>query len=224
MADAVATTPIKFFEHPEYIAKKDNWIFYNDFYVGDQSKLRETQYLIPHEFEVGLNTDAIKIRHQREQRTFYINRIEQIVSRYVSILFKEDPQFDEKCLELLDGDVKKIVSVSGKDFTSFLKEEVAVNYFVFGKPIVYTDAPAVVVQNKEQEQQLGLAPKFCLINPLAFKDWQLAEKGGFELARFEYELIEKRSNLDQQPKQVTYCKVLSFVTGNLMLIKMRVGN
>lgn len=201
---------VKFYDHPEYKSNKDDWIFYNDFYTGNQNKLREVQYLIPHEFELGENTDAVKIRRLREQRSFYINRIEQIVSRYVSIVFKKDPQLDDVALALLDKDLKTIVSTSGKDFISFLKEEIAVNYFVYGKPIVYTDSYAVKAPNAEVEKQLGLSPKFCVINPLDFKDWQHSIKGTFELARFEYKLIEPRANLTDEAKEETYCKVLIF--------------
>lgn len=205
---------MKFYEHPEYIENKNFWELYEDLYQGEHAQLTKSGVLWMHELEAADLPESRMIRARREQRTRYINRYEPIVSRYVSMVFRNDPVMDEKVLALF-GDNKDLpVTDEGKSFIAFLKSEIAPDYFNFGNAIAVTDSWNIPVRNLEEQQKLGIRPMFESLCPLEVKDWEYdALTGGFKWARYEYDLIEPRGSAGEEPKKVKYSKVYSFDNG-----------
>lgn len=200
---------IKFYEHPEYKEYSADWKLYRDLYEGDRSALRQGTILWYHDFERNnQNVDAQRLRASREERTRYVNRMETIVSRYVSLVFKESPAKDQGVIDLFDDNIHA-VTAEGESLDNFLKNCVATNYFLFGKVGVRTDSFAVEVANREQEQAAGQRPFWEEIEPLDLKDWQYLPNGkGLQFVRYEYVQVEARQSATEKPQEVLYTELL----------------
>lgn len=217
---------IEFFEHPEYSEHKSDWTLYEILYEGDQDCLKSSQYLWPHELEatdIATPTGApdrptldlkpgTRIRLIREQRSTYTNEIEPVISRWQSVFFKKDPDTSE--VEELFGENVNDVTGEGESLNTFIKQSVLANRLIYGRPIIFTDAGMEQAVSLQDQRVKGLRPFFRIINPLEMKDWQMilagTRKGQFEAARFEYEVIEPRTSMRQQPRTTIYSKELLF--------------
>lgn len=197
---------IELYEHPEYKAKVEDWIRYRDLYEGNRKVLKSFAYLVPHMFEISDGRkDGSKLRSVRESLTVYRNRIEPIVSRWVSTLFKSDPVLDDQVVELfsLAGE-EQPVSEAQEKFSTFFKDKVARDYFLYGKACVVVDSLAIKPQNAAQELLLKNKPFFRVISPIALKDWQGEGIKGLTEARYEYYQVEPRASLQEKPTENLY--------------------
>ena len=211
------TDKIEFFEHPDYTANQSDWHTYQDLYDANHDVLVGDKYLIKHELECINSTDSNKIRAIRQARTRYTNLLEPIISRYTSIFFKEDPELDAATDALFGDDINDVTG-TGKHLFSFLKDDVLKHLLLFGRPIVLTDAPPTVAISRADQVERKLTPTFEILHPLAVKDWEVEtdgpRRGQFKQIRYEYEVIEPRMSLREQPKVCLYTKVFSFYDGS----------
>lgn len=216
----------KFFEHPEYLEKREDWLLYKLLYEGCQAPLKAPQYLWPTELETTsrIAGDAapgaafietppsVRIRALREQRAVYDNEIEPIISRWQSIFFKEEPKLDKEVEELFGDDIKDVTG-EGKSLNTFIKDDVLAARLLYGKPIILTDAPAQAPTNGGTSGS-EFRPYFSIINPLAFMDWEFSSDGSYKnelkFCRDEYCKVDSRTSPQEAPVIGRYTRELIF--------------
>lgn len=201
-----------FYEHPYYRERSPFFRLYRDLYEGVHATLISPTYLFLHELEDGDTEAAKKLRRIRAQRTRYTNMMEPLVSRYVSLFFKEEPELDDATKSLF-GDGITDVTGTGKSFSNFIKEDIAINSILYGRPIVLTDTYGDEFKSLAEQQAAGARPFFEIIHPLDLKDWELDKYGGFKFARWEYTIIDPRTGANEPPKRGVYSRVLEKVPG-----------
>lgn len=202
---------VEFFIHPDYEARADEWITARDLYEGKHSVLRSPRYLWPHELETMQSPDAARIRAIREMRSRYLNLIEPVVSRYVSLFFKEEPVISPEVADMFGAEINDVTG-TGKSLVSFLKDEVAEALLLYGRPIILTDAPAAQARTLAEERAQGLRPIFRVLPALDCKDWE-ADAQGFKFLRYEYQEVKPRESAAEKPELITYSKVFTFREG-----------
>lgn len=202
---------IKFYEHPEYVEKAEEWVTIRDLYEGKHKVLRSPRYLWPHELETIESPDSARLRGIREMRSRYLNLIEPIISRYVSLFFREEPVISPEVAEMF-GDEINDVTGTGKSLISFLKDEVTEALLLYGRPIILTDAPSVAARTLAEQRALGLRPIFRVLPALDVKDWE-ADSKGFKFLRYEYQETAPRESATEEPELITYSKVFTFREG-----------
>lgn len=201
---------IKLYEHPDYEELSKHWEVYRVLYEADRRELVKSEYLWPHELEaIQGNEDSVKIRNIRVRRSQYTNWLEPILSRYTSLFFKEPPDVSE--VEELFGDYIKDVDGRGNSLEQFIKAHVTKAYLLYGRPIILTDGFNLPAKTAAEEKALGKRPFWELLDALSVKDWQIEEldpalRGKFAALRWEYDLINPRVDLKQEPETVTRSK------------------
>lgn len=225
---------IEFYEHPEYLAKKDLWQTCRDLYEGKHEVVTQAKYLPLHELETSNEPFKVEerpdgttvpsaitvgqfLRKTRCQRTQYDNYTEPVVSTFISLIFKSEITPDEQIKSLFEEELSDIDG-SGQSLEDFIKGSLAIAYFRDGQPILYVDAPKAGFVNKTEEKAAGFRPYFEILDVLSVKDWQIQDegpaRGEYEILRWEYCSIDKRTSLNQQPTTSEYTKVISIVEGN----------
>lgn len=216
---------VKFYEHPYYEEKKLLWETVRDLYQGNPKVLKNVKYLWPHELEYSSPTievpqaraaniaDADRIRGIREMRTVYSNELEPVVSRYMSIFFREEPEVDKATEDLFGDDIHDVTG-NGRSLMTFIKEDVFSARVLYGRPMILTDAPPDELKN--QAQQKLMRPVFELLHPLSVKDWEMERmnalhKGEFKWLAHDYELIAPRSGATDSPNCIGYVREMKFV-------------
>ncbi len=197
---------VSFSQHPEYVLKKPKWEMYRDLYEGDHDTLVQARYLAMHELERTGTPEASLKRVTREERSQYTEILESVVSRYVSLFFKKDP--DTSQVDDLFGEYKNDVDGKGRNLVSFLKEKVLLNLFLYGKPIVLVEGPPRPKEGlsvKEQKDQ-KLRPYFCSICPMEMPDWSMNDKGDLSFFRTEEWRLEPRTDPGEKPVLRKYSK------------------
>lgn len=211
---------VKFFEHPTYASNKDAWEKYSDLFNGDHDILTDEKYLWPHEFEKNLQKEGSSIRAIRERRSRYINWIRPILQRYVSLLFKNEPDFSAVMRVFEKGGRDEFTNVDGEgtDFPTFIKNKIALNYFLYGRAVVLTDSLPIQARNAAEERALGQRPFFELLPALDVKDWDIAGKdsarrGDLNWLRSEYTLLEPRESATEAPERYKYSRIYALDGG-----------
>lgn len=211
---------VDFYDHPEYTEKYPDWVKYRDLFDGYHRVLTASQgYLWPHELEFSTRrvseheslTVGEKLRGLRARRSRYLNLMEPIISTYTGLLFNGGIAFDKEVQALLGDDIEDIDG-QGTSFENFIKDNVSKPYFLYGKPTIFVDAPANEATSLLEQQQLGFRPYMEVLSPLTIKDWQL-NKSGYTSIRYEYELLNIRENLREEPRLILYCKELTQEAG-----------
>ena len=197
---------VELHEHPLYPGLAKKWQVYHDLYDGDHGVLRGMAYLWPHELETGATEDARRIRKIREDRSQYFNLIEPVVSRFVSLFFRDEPTYDQSVIDLF-GDAFDDVDGEGQSLTTFVKEEVMTALLLYGRPIILTDSYNYELQNLAQQKELKARPYWEVLDPLCVKDWQRKQSGGYEFLRFEYDLVAPRKSALDKPEMGRYSKI-----------------
>lgn len=204
-------TDVEFHEHPEYTARQWDWRKYQDLYEGDHATIVGNEaYFWYHPIEYHPEQGKL-VRSIRAQLSRYLNLIEPAVSVWSGIFFKEDPKIDE--VKDLFADAINDVDGDGTDLISFIKNEIFVPFVRDGRPIVLTDAFSFTGTTKADERASGHRAFFEVLNVLSVKDWELetkdpARKGKLNFLRYEYDVIESRTDPTQKPAISTYSKVL----------------
>ena len=193
-------------KHPQFTELSEEWQQYHDFNEGKKKVLNQKKYLIEHQIEIRGGADGILLRDIREKRTEYTNYIEPVISSYLSLFFKEAPNLEE-VLDIFEESELKNIDGNNKSLHTFIREDLATNYLLYGKPIVYIDAPAINAKTQAEAKALGLRPYMQIINPLNAPDWQIGVNG-YDKFRFEYLVDEPRASLEEELKQVKYSKAL----------------
>ena len=202
----------KFSTHPDYDVKRDDWQTYQALHQGRHDTLSSANYLWRHEFEENLAKGGGKLRQIREQRTRYVNLITPIVNSFVALIFKTDPDLEE-VRKVLDEEEIADFDGNGTNLINFLRNEVAFNYFLYGKPIVQVDTMPMKANSRGEEIAAGLRPFADIWSPLDLKDWQIEtidpkRKGKYNAMRFEYTIIEDRGGLMEAPVQRRYSTII----------------
>ena len=203
---------VNFYENPEYAVELPDWIKYRDLFEGKHGTLIGFNYLWAHELEHSTRrvseheniTVGEKLRNLRAKRSRYLNMMEPVVSTFVGLLYNGGITLDKETVALL-GDEINDIDGNGTNLENFIKDNISRNYFLYGKPIVYVDAPANDAASLNEQQQMGYRPYMEVLNPIEVKDWQ-TDKAGYNLFRYEYELLGVRASLQDEPSLIKYCK------------------
>lgn len=158
--------PIKFYEHPEFVAGKPKWEMYKDCFEGDQETLRQDKYLVRFVLETG--TEGTKALEQRLKRTFYTNLTKRIVLAWKGFLFKKDPIFEGNNFEdIFSEEEQADIDGEGTSLDDFIKNEIGCTYLVYGKPYTVVDS----------DPENPIRPFGEVLTPLDVIDWQRVESG-----------------------------------------------
>ena len=202
---------MKLFKHFEYNENVADWRILNDLYRGKHDILVSPAYLIPHAMESVLNNiPSQKIWASRQNRTRYLNIFKLMVSLWTSIFFKKDPRLDEETRALFDSlNCEADIDGKGSSFIAFIKNKIAKDYFIFGKPIVLTDSALYPsgLDSYGKEKEIGLRPFLKSISPLDFVDWDIESLdpkrvGKYNFLRHEYQKQLPRLNEREEPSLV----------------------
>lgn len=186
---------IKFYEHPEYTKKKENWKKWHDLYQGDHATLvSDINYLWPHTIE---ETNP-KLFESRKRRTRYLEIPEIVISLWTSFFYRNAPEPSKDAL-----DEKKLLSFledtdkSGTKFPAFAMKMTEV-FLEAGKVGILVEAPS---------EGANLEPYAFVVHPLEIKDWQEESKdpariGKLNMLRREYKTVLPRESLQSEPKEV----------------------
>lgn len=215
---------VKFFEHPDYQARRDKWETYRDLFEGDHATLASVKYLWPHELEgsiqeAGRSPDGTpwtvgqKLRQLRVQRSRYLNLFEPIISNWVSLAFSRPIQIPSEVVNMLGEDELNDIDGKGNSLENFIKTVLAPAYFRDGRPILFADSPGGDFQNLAEQQAAGFRPYLELLDVLDVKDWQVNKQGAIEFLRHEYKAIAPRLSPTEEPVEKEYCRVLSAIDG-----------
>ena len=229
---------ITFHLHPHFLANEDKWRTYRDLYEGEHSVLVGTKYLWPHELEsseqpAGVNivtgkawTVGEKLRTIRSMRSQYLGLFETLISNYVSLAFMRPMDIDASVKSLFTDAGMADVDGEGNSFEDFIKGPLATAYFRDGQPILQTDTPDGDHRTLAEQRAAGFRPFWQVLDVLEVLDWQRAQSGvnvgNYELFRYEFELIDPRTSLEDGVAVTKYTKVYSLREGayEVMLYKL----
>lgn len=188
------------YNHIDYDKLSKDWTVHKDLFEGEHETLTKPQYLWYHELERTQQKGADVIRSIREQRTQYVNFYAPILSRFVSLIFKEKLEVSKEVADLF-GDERNDVDGNGTSLEEFT-QKVAHNYFLYGWPVIIVDA---------MERGAGNRPFFELVNPLGVVDWQINPtsagfENGIDFLRTQYHEIGQRTSSADEPKRVLKSK------------------
>ena len=201
-------------KHPQFTELSEDWQQYHDFYEGKKKVLNQKKYLVEHQIEMK-GKEGLILRDIREKRTEYTNYIEPVISSYLSLFFKESPNIEE-VLDIFEEEEIKNIDGNKKGLQTFIREDIATNYLLYGKPIIYIDAPDVDAKTQAEAKALGLRPYMQIINPLNAPDWQVGING-YDKFRFEYLKDEPRASLEEELKQAKHSKALYLRDGKVYI-------
>lgn len=201
------------YTHPVYNAQRENWIRYRDLYEGDHNVLAGSDYLWLHPIETKNDPDGAttRLRAGREQRTRYLNLVEAVTSLWCSFFFREDYTLDDATRELL-GDAEDDIDGKGTSLLGFIKDQITVNYLLYGRVYVTADAFSRTGRNLAEQKNLNVRPFLEIHHPLTVKDWDIETEdtrriGKYNFIRYEYDLIPPRTP-SQEPIYQRYSQVL----------------
>ena len=214
---------MKLYEHPEYEEIKEDYELWHELYEGDQNELKQSKYLWLHELET--KPAGAGIRKLREQRSSYTNWAEVLVSLWTSILMRKDPIIPQEVMTLL-GDLINDVDGEGTSLTSFIRDQIVANTFIYGKPIVKVDALGEKPNSLAEEQDAIYRPFMQIIDPKSFKDWKLEKKdvknlNKLQFCRLEYCEYSERNNATDPIEKMTISKVYIMREGKLNIDKYK---
>ena len=212
---------MKLFEHPDYTENKDNYETWHELYEGDQDALKASKYLWLHELET--KPAGAGIRKLREQRSSYTNWAEVLVSVWTSILMRKDPLIPDDVKNLL-GEQIADVDGEGSSLTSFIRDKIVANTFIYGKPIVKVDALGDKPQSKADEVATSYRPFMEIIDPRSFRDWAVEKKdtknlNKLKFCRLEYWEYSDRERAIDPVKEKIVSKEYCLIDGKLTIIK-----
>lgn len=212
---------IELYNHPDYQQCIEKWKKYRAFHDGDLDTLKR-DYLVPHDLETKAGGD--KLLERRMSRTYYTNFIEPIIGIYTDLLFSKAPSMaevekNERLSMLLDN-----VDGRGKTLIRFLKSVVAKNYFLYGQPYILIDAPKVAIDGEmteQRKQESGHRPYMIGLSPIEVTDWDIEENdpkraGKYNALIYEFEKVEPRESLSEEPKVRLYRKELKREGGQIV--------
>jgi hypothetical protein len=203
---------IKFYEHPEYSKKKENWQKWHDLYKGDHKTLvSNPDYLWPHTIE----EKNIALFESRKRRTRYLEIPEIVISLWTSFFYRNAPEPSDdaldprKLLPFLEDTDKK-----GTNFPVFAMK-MTEHYLEAGKVGILIDAPT---------EGSNLEPYASIIHALEIKDWQeetnnSARVGKLNMLRREYKTVLPRTSLQSKPKEVIVSDVYQRTGPNVIEVQ-----
>lgn len=206
------STPL--FEHPEYTDNYMSWMMYHDLYQGEHSTITMPIYLWKHVLEDNDTQAAAKIRSLRQLRTRYLNTIEPVLSRYISIFFKEKLILSDTISELLTE--KTDITGQGHSVHAFFADKVLLTYLLYGRVFIIADNYNVQPINAAQDALVF--PTLECLSPLDVPDWEIetedpTRKGKLRFIRYEYKIVEPRTDSTSKPVESRYSKELKYVNG-----------
>lgn len=219
---------IALYQHPAYKALAPHWIKWRDLYEGDHETLvTNRSYLHSLGIEDHTHQDAIRLRRGREQRTRYFNVNEIVVSIWVSIFFQKKYSLGAATQKMLKdaGNAEANIDGHGTSLESFIKDQVAVGIFNYGRAQVLADSFPMRGASLGQEKALGIRAFLELLNPLAVVDWQkestdTARLGKYRWLRHEYDMYEDRK-WNETFRRFRYSNVLSMEGGKYLIHRYR---
>lgn len=202
---------INFHKHIEYKALIDSWIMYRDLFTGHHETLVSPSYLWQHEFEKSSAEGASDLYEVRRNRTRYVNLIKPIVKRYTSLLFTNEIDFSD-IDKAIPEEERADIDGAGTSLEAFIKEHIAKNYFIYGKPAVLVDSFGIATSSLGEEREVGQRPFMETLHPLEIIDWDIetgdpARKGKINFLRVEYEILEPRTSPQDEPQVFRYTKI-----------------
>jgi hypothetical protein len=146
-----------------------------------------------------------------------------IISIWSTLFFKEGYELDKEATELL-GDAEQNIDGKGNTLLQFLRDEILINFLIYGKSSILVSAPGYQVQSKGQEKELKLRAFFNAVHPLALVDWaRVVDEANtlneLKYARYEYEQVSDRNSETDEPKLVQYTDALKLVGGSLLITR-----
>jgi len=210
----------KFFEHPEYKEKKPDWEVYRDLWEGKHRVMTSPKYLPFHQLELqrenqdatlNFPTSAVRQRSElralRVQNTNYTNFIRPIIDIWKGLYFRKDIMLSADAKEMLE-DVVNDIDGSGTSLQGFLRDQIFEADYLYGRPIILIDAPAIAPANQPEAEALGARAYFSVLDPMSVKDWSVSENGKLLSMRYEYIAIPPRTSLMNEPKEKLFTRVL----------------
>lgn len=214
------------FEHPEFYAKKNKWVKWRDLYQNDHSVMTgSSEYFWPHAMELKESPESRNLLASRKKRTRCLNLTEILVSLWCGYFFKEDPELDEEAKALLEMDnAEDNIDGYGTSFCGLIRERVAPNYLLYGKPILLVDSFQYQPQTGAEEQQMGMRPFITCIDPLDATDWEHETSDPARMGRlnsFRYEFLQQvpRASLLDQPRTLMCTYVMQRETAGAYSVK-----
>ncbi len=159
---------------------------------------------------------GLKLRNIRAKRSRYLNLTESVVSRWLSFLFRREPNIPESLKTILG---KEIYDIDGKgtSLETFIRENIGGHYVLYGRPTVLVDTAAVQAATLADAKREGARPFLEMLNPLEVVDWEMTEDisrvGQFKFLRTEFDLVEPRTTYTQKPTKARYSKAFIYEGG-----------
>lgn len=207
---------IEFYYHPEYIENKDKWKKARALYLTDNRELKSPSMLWYHELEHKPQGQAIRLI--REERSTYTNYLESIVSIWQTLFMAEEIEIDEQTeLFLEQNNIDKNINGSNKSISTFIRDEVLLNYFLYGKSYIYVVGSAEVPATLGQAQQMPLQVQWKSIDPLLVVDWNYSVDNKLLFLRTEYEVLASRFSATDKITTLLETKVYSLIDGKFTI-------
>lgn len=175
--------------HWLYNRNRNRWQFLYESYVGG-NEYRQAGHLVRYVLETEGEYQA------RLANTPLDNHCQNVISTYISFLFRNNPDRDFNDWEGYE-DVESFLrdaDLEGRSFNSFIKQ-VSIWTSVFGHSWVLMTKPNLGQVTQAQEQAAGIRPYVNLLTPLVVSDWRWERRpnGRYELGYFKYveEIIDK---------------------------------
>jgi len=181
----------RFFNNPEYTKLLKSWEDDRIYTEGDRCELVKTNHLWAHEFEVEDKVQGgSKLRRIRAERSRYVNYIQAIIQKYISITFQNGIDLTPLTDKLSEEELKNIDG-EGNSLKSYIVKFIASDYFQYGKVI-----DEVVGRSGESGRAY-----LKHWNPQDLTDWQITDDES-EYYVTIFDEILKRENPNEQPKTV----------------------
>ena len=178
--------------HPLYTANQEDWVFYNDSYIGGR-RYTEGEALFPHFRE------APQQYQDRRKRAYYVNFCAKVVDIYTAFVFKDEPSRttdDPDLLEFFDN-----ADRSGMSLTTLMRENATVNGLVFGHTVAVMDLPRLQVKPRSrlEDRLLGMRPYVTIYTPLDIVDWSMDREGKYVFIRVMEEAPDITDPMEKRP-------------------------
>jgi len=195
--------------HWLYTRNRDRWEFLLNSYTGGDV-YRQGAYLTRYVLETANEYNA------RLANTPLDNHCQNVISTYVSFLFREFPERDFGTWEGYADveDFLKDCDMEGRTFDAFMKQ-VSIWTSVFGHSWVIMSKPNLGAETLAQELELGARPYVNLVTPLVVSDWTWSRQPGgkYELTYFKYveEVIDNITVIREWTKDIIKTWILDDV-------------
>jgi hypothetical protein len=215
---------ITLYQHPDYIANKEDLTRYRDLYEGKRHRITLPAYLWPHALEMlpnDRNSSAMYV--SRLQRTRYFNIPEVIVSIWTALFFSTPLQLDDPTIKELGPRLDDSDGL-GNSFNSLVKDQILKNMLIYGRVWVAVDNYATPIATVGQQRALGIEPFFSVLDPLSVVDWAIEDKdpkrvGRLNFLRQVYIEMLPRTEASDQPKYQECSDVYLIRDGKYVLQK-----